>query len=381
MKPFIKWPGGKDKEVSIISRFFPRNFDRYFEPFVGGGAVFFYLYDCPAYDHTEKFINDKSAELIGIYNCLKVSSKSFFDSIRKIQHNWDLLETVVNRHSNELLNYYHLYQEEVISFDALKMKVDKFLNDNAADFNGVMSDPEFNPCIDLFIYNMNNYICRRFKRLKVLAKDNILTDSDILNSIETAAKGTFYNHYRYIYNNRNKNEKIKISDQFSSAIYYFIRENCYASMFRYNKYGDFNIPYGGMAYNKKNISSKILNPLLVDALKDAHIARKDYRAFLDGYDFTRNDFIFIDPPYDSDFSKYSNEEFEKDNHEELCDYLSQLDANIMIVIKKTEFIENLYRSKGFYIYEFSKKYLVNCKNRNDRNVMHLIITNYPVVFD
>lgn len=381
MKPFIKWPGGKDKEVGIISRYFPQNFDRYFEPFVGGGAVFFYLYDCPTYNDTIRFINDKSEELIGIYNCLKIRSDSFFDSIRNIQHNWNLLEAVINRHSSELLRYYYLYRSEEISLNQLHYYVETFLENNSDEFNGVMRDSEFNPCIELFTININNYICRRFKRLKVLEEKNDLSKEDIINSIETALKGAFYNHYRYIYNNRYKDNQIKISNDFASAIYYFIRENCYSSMFRYNSNGDFNIPYGGMAYNKKNISAKILNPVLADALQNTEISSEGYREFLDKYKFTREDFIFVDPPYDSDFSKYSNLDFSKKDQEELCDYLNSLDANIMIVIKKTEFIEKLYKSRGFYINQFSKKYLVNCKNRNDRDVTHLIITNYPIDFN
>src|SRR5690625_6616588 len=38
----------------------------------------------------------------------------------------------------------------------------------------------------------------------------------------------------------------------SSAIYLFIRQMCYSSMFRYNKSGEFNVPYGGISYNKNN---------------------------------------------------------------------------------------------------------------------------------
>ncbi len=39
-KTFIKWAGGKEKELPIILKNLPSNFDRYVEPFVGGGAVY-----------------------------------------------------------------------------------------------------------------------------------------------------------------------------------------------------------------------------------------------------------------------------------------------------------------------------------------------------
>ena len=46
----------------------------------------------------------------------------------------------------------------------------------------------------------------------------------------------------------------------------------------------------------------------------------------------------------------------------------------MLIIKKTDFIYDLY--KCFYIYEYDKNYLVSFKNRNNKNVKHLLITNY-----
>ena len=41
IKPFIKWAGGKEKELTYIKENLPKKIDRYIEPFVGGGAVYF----------------------------------------------------------------------------------------------------------------------------------------------------------------------------------------------------------------------------------------------------------------------------------------------------------------------------------------------------
>jgi hypothetical protein len=41
--PFVKWAGGKTQLVPQLSAFAPAKFDRYFEPFLGGGALFFHL--------------------------------------------------------------------------------------------------------------------------------------------------------------------------------------------------------------------------------------------------------------------------------------------------------------------------------------------------
>ena len=157
-----------------------------------------------------------------------------------------------------------------------------------------------------------------------------------------------------------------------------IQQTLKAPKGQYNKFGEFNIPYGGMAYNKKEFANKILDSTLINYMKNTKIENKDFKAFLDNYPPQDKDFLFVDPPYDSDFSKYSNNEFLKSDHERLCKYLANLNTQIMIVIKKTDYIENLYKKNGFNIFWFDKKYLVNCKNRNNREVTHLIITNYEV---
>lgn len=56
LSPLIKYPGGKEKELNYIIPALPQNINRYYEPFVGGGAVYF------AIDANEYFINDKSDE-------------------------------------------------------------------------------------------------------------------------------------------------------------------------------------------------------------------------------------------------------------------------------------------------------------------------------
>ena len=88
------------------------------------------------------------------------------------------------------------------------------------------------------------------------------------------------------------------------------------------------------------------------------------------------DIIFLDPPYDTEFSTYAKNEFAKKDQIRLCEYLKNTKANIMLIIKNTDFIYNLYNSKEFKIRTFDKKYLVSFQNRNDKDAEHLLITNY-----
>ena len=94
------------------------------------------------------------------------------------------------------------------------------------------------------------------------------------------------------------------------------------------------------------------------------------------FSFKDVDFIFVDPPYDSEFSEYDGNSFDAAAQIELAETLSKLPAKIMIVVKNTEFIYKLYSDKGFNITSFDKKYSVNFRNRNPRDVKHLLITNY-----
>ncbi|ODS32954.1 MAG: Modification methylase DpnIIA [Candidatus Scalindua rubra] len=44
IKPFLKWAGGKSQLLPELVKYIPKNYNNYIEPFVGGGALFFYLY-------------------------------------------------------------------------------------------------------------------------------------------------------------------------------------------------------------------------------------------------------------------------------------------------------------------------------------------------
>ena len=98
--------------------------------------------------------------------------------------------------------------------------------------------------------------------------------------------------------------------------------------------------------------------------------------FLNKYDLKENDFIFLDPPYDSDFSTYDKNVFDRNEQIRLRDVLKQVKAKWMMIIKYTDFIYGLYNIKNINIRTFDKEYVVSFMNRNDKKVTHLLITNY-----
>ena len=66
---FVKWAGGKKQLLEQFEPLFPKQFNRYFEPFLGGGAVFFYVLQ--KFKPKEVIISDINEELINAYEVVK----------------------------------------------------------------------------------------------------------------------------------------------------------------------------------------------------------------------------------------------------------------------------------------------------------------------
>ena len=371
MQPFIKWPGGKQEELKVIIPNIPVSINRYIEPFVGGGAVFFAVTDTEAQDF---YINDKSTELIALYENIREQNEEFFYRLRAISQNWSLLEEIVENYSNMFIRNYKAFSRGHMTDIEFNDFIMSFIVHNTEAFNGLL-ETDFNINLKNFIYELEKNLRNKTRRMKKIESEKgELTDPDILDNIECAFKSGFYMHFRHLYNNI---EKYHISKPFSSAIFYFIREHCYSSMFRYNKAGGFNVPYGGISYNRKNFRSKIerlADPELISKLRRATIYSIDFEDFLNRVEPRKGDFIFLDPPYDSDFSTYAKNTFDHDDQKRLANYLKNTEADFMVIIKNTNFIYSLYQ--GFSIQSFDKKYLVSFQDRNNKNAEHLIITNY-----
>ena len=370
--PILKWAGGKERELKYIVPNLPEKFKNYYEPFVGGGAVY------TALQADKYFVNDKSEELISLYRSITNGDRIlFFKALDEIIHNWDLLTLVAKKNDVFFVETYKKYSSDKIEETKLKDILFEFILKHAEQFNGMFSSI-FNFNIENFIKEIKINLIRKIKRMKQLEKGKyLLPDNDILDNIETALKSAFYMHFRHIYNNT---AKYKIDSAFKSAIFLFIRNFAYSGMFRYNSNGDFNVPYGGIAYNNKNFSKKVeylKTKELKSLLDNTVIENLDFEDFFNQYIPENNDFVFLDPPYDSEFSTYAKNEFTKKDQVRLANYLiKKCKGKWMMIIKNTDFILELYKNKGLNIQSFDKKYLVSFMNRNDKDVEHLLITNY-----
>lgn len=214
----------------------------------------------------------------------------------------------------------------------------------------------------------------RMKELEI--QKHLLPHGDLKDNIETAIKSAVYMNYRFLYNH----EDIKKNSKLHSALFLFIRNYAYSGMFRYSRKGDFNVPYGGIAYNSKLLKKKLdyyQSEAVLEHFNNTRIFNLDFEQFLELAQPSENDFVFLDPPYDSEFSTYAQKAFTRDDQKRLADYMiNKCRAKWMLIIKNTDFIFDLYNQPGINIRSFEKNYTVSFMNRNDKKVTHLLITNY-----
>lgn len=109
----------------------------------------------------------------------------------------------------------------------------------------------------------------------------------------------------------------------------------------------------------------------------AEIYCKDFEDFFASVELNERDFMFLDPPYDTDFSSYEGRDFTQKDQQRLANALKKTKAKFILIIKNTDFIWSLYE-KDFNILCFDKTYAYNMRSRNERKVEYLIITNMPV---
>ncbi len=159
-RPFIKWAGGKTQLLQQILPLFPKSFNRYIEPFVGGGAVFFTL--LPEKAH----INDSNFELITTYKVIKNYPSKIISLLAEHQAN----------HNEEF--YYYMRSLKVESLDDVEVAA-RFIYLNKTCFNGlyrVNQKGEFNVPIG------------SYTNPKIVDEENIISCSRSLKSTEIHCK-------------------------------------------------------------------------------------------------------------------------------------------------------------------------------------------------
>ncbi len=272
-KPFVKWAGGKRQILDKLKEYVPTEYNTYYEPFVGGGALLFEL----APKHA--VINDLNQELMNTYKVLCDEEK--FKKMCRVLNNYEA------NHSEE------------------------------------------------FYYEIRN-------------KD------------------------------RNKNTYNKLSDYTRAARTIYLNKACFNGLYRVNSKGEFNVPYGKKTKVNTYDGNNLITVSNYLTMNDIKILNVDYKEALKTA--KKGDFVYIDPPYDSDttiFTNYTETGFNKDSQRELASIFKELsDKGVFVMLSNynTTLIQELYKDYHIHLIEAKRNINANAKKRG--SVFEVIITNY-----
>lgn len=188
-KPFLKWAGGKGQLLSQLDSYLPKQLDgrpfTYIEPFVGGGAMLFYmLRKYPEIRHA--VINDINPHLTAAYRTIKDNPKELIEQLTELENQYFTLGDEEAK-KNFYLEQRRLFNEtEMGEVERTKLLI--FLNRTC--FNGLYRENSKGKFNVPFGRYMHPTICN---------KETILADSEVLNRTNvTILNGDFADTRNYI---------------------------------------------------------------------------------------------------------------------------------------------------------------------------------------
>ena len=161
----------------------------------------------------------------------------------------------------------------------------------------------------------------------------------------------------------------------------YLNRTCFNGLFRVNKSGGFNVPFG--RYKDPKIADAQLLKSASEALAGTTIVLGDYKQVLKSY-AKKGDLIFLDPPYlpisqYSDFQRYTKEQFYEDDHRELAaevTRLSEIGCHVLLTNSNHPLVHELY--SDFHIEVLSTKRNINSR-ATLRKGQDVLVTALPKV--
>ena len=159
----------------------------------------------------------------------------------------------------------------------------------------------------------------------------------------------------------------------------FLNRTCYNGLYRVNKHGQFNVPYG--KYKNPKICDEAGLRAASEALKKADILCGDYLLVLEHH-AQPGDFVFLDPPYlpvseYADFKRYTKEQFYEEDHVELSKVIMALHergCHVILTNSNHPLVHELYAP--FNIDVIQTKRHISC-NGSTRKGEDVIVTSPP----
>ena len=169
-------------------------------------------------------------------------------------------------------------------------------------------------------------------------------------------------------------ETLNIVDR--AALFIFLNRTCFNGLYRVNKSGEFNVPFGrykNLTFNETGLREASA------ALADAHIYYGDYHGVMT--QARRDDFVYFDPPYvplsaSSNFTSYTKGGFDPSDQKGLRELFQILDERgclVMLSNSDTPEIRKLY--KGYRITKIKAARSINAKGKGRGAVGEVVIRN------
>jgi DNA adenine methylase len=168
--------------------------------------------------------------------------------------------------------------------------------------------------------------------------------------IEMVNDRAVYNRHRDTFNALVRDGRD--DDPQAAAIFYYLNRTCYNGLCRFNRRGEFNVPFG--SYETIHYADDFYA----------------YQATLDRWTFTAadfetmplapGDFVYADPPYDVEFVQYSKHGFSWDDQVRLAEWLARHPGPVILSNQATERIMMLYRRLGFRLKTLPAPRRISC---------------------
>lgn len=217
------------------------------------------------------------------------------------------------------------------------------------------------------LMNVYNVLCNEEKFKKMCS---------VLNTYEAKHSEEFFYDIRN--KDRNKNTYNRLADYTRAARTIYLNKACFNGLYRVNSKNEFNVPFGKKLKVNTYDGSNLIVVSNYLTINDVKILCVDFEEAVSTA--KKGDFVYFDPPYDSDtqtFNNYTETGFDKDEQRRLAKVFKELDSRgvyVMLSNHNTVLVNELYGNYNIHIIEAKRAINANGKKRG--KIEEVIITNY-----
>lgn len=340
--PFVKWVGGKSQLAGIIKGLLPTNINRYYEPFVGGGAIFFSLQAAGLIESHRSFLSDINLNLLNTYTSIRDDVESLKTRLTQFgeqaDNNFNMVQNMLKNNPNcDVINEYRAYLKKQETLTQAKL--------------GNPPNPTFVKKLADLQDEFNETNLRLFSRRM------------IFDELKHADRNPDFATW---------------SELDRAARFIFLNKTGFNGVYRENSKGQFNAPFGDQ--KNPNICDDINLLKCNVALQGVSIDKRFYHEIEN--DLQEGDFVYLDPPYvplssTSNFTGYTSNSFDMNEQIRLRDMCVRLDKkgiNFMQSNSSADAVMELY--SDFEIEKVEATRAINSDASGRGTVTEVIITNY-----